>query len=202
MILKKILKKIKNSLFSNPQTEKGLFFTKDYFLDKKYKIGDFTYGYPNVVFDNEVANLYIGKFCSIADNVTIFLGGNHRMDWITTYPFSVLDVYFSEASGIKGHPSTKGDVVIGNDVWIGRGVTIMSGVMIGDGAVIATGSVVSKNIGDYEVWGGNPAKLLKKRFSDYEIKRLKELQWWNWDNKKIRNSIDVLCSNNIDALEI
>lgn len=103
-------------------------------------------------FENEESNLIIGKFCSIAGGVTIFLGGNHRLDWISTYPFNMLEEEFPEAKMIKGHPATKGDVKIGNDVWIGQNAVIMSGIIIGNGAVIAANSVVTKNIKDYEVW--------------------------------------------------
>lgn len=190
-LIKKILKKESKKDSFKP------FFTKDIFKGKKYEIGEYTYGHPEVLFENEDSNLIIGKFCSIADNVTIFLGGNHRMDWVTTYPFSALRKYFPEAAHIKGHPDTKGDVIIGNDVWIGRNVIIMSGVTIGDGAVIAAGSVVSKNVGEYEVWGGNPAVLMKKRFDEEIIKKLLDLKWWDWDIDKINKNVHFLCSNNI-----
>lgn len=196
--IKKIVSKIKT--YINPPKQPIPFFTKDIFKDKKYSIGEYTYGRPTILFENQEANLIIGKFCSIADGVVIFLGGNHRTDWITTYPFNVLITYFPEAKDIKGHPATKGNVIIGNDVWIGLNVTIMSGVSIGDGAVIAAGSVVSKNIGDYEIWGGNPARLLKKRFDDDTIIKLQNLKWWNWEISRIKENTETLCSQKIDLL--
>lgn len=199
-IIKKIVAKIK--IFINPPQQPSPYFTKDIFKDKKYKIGEYTYGKPNVLFENKNANLTIGKFCSIADGVTIFLGGNHRTDWITTYPFNALTAYFPEGKDIEGHPATKGDVFIGNDVWIGLNVVIMSGVSIGNGAVIAAGSVVSKNIGDYEVWGGNPSRLLKQRFDDCKIKELQDLKWWDWEISIIRENIPHLCSDNLSFLKI
>lgn len=84
------------------------------------------------------------------------MGGNHRTDWLTTYPFGHIhkDI-FTNFSGV-GHPATKGSVVIGNDVWIGTNVTIMSGVSIGDGAVIANNSHVVKDVLPYSIVGGNP----------------------------------------------
>ena len=194
-----IKSKIRNYLF--PPEKSKPFYTKDDFKDKKYIIGDYTYGNPEVIFDNENANLSIGKFCSIADNVTIFLGGNHKTDWLTTYPFTVLNGSYPEAKHIKGHPATKGNVTIGNDVWIGRNVIILSGVSIGNGAVIAAGSVVTKNVGDYEIWGGNPCKFIKKRFNDETIQSLKEMKWWNWDISKIKENIPELCSANIINLK-
>ena len=135
------------------------------------KIGAFTYGFENISIKqwNEGAALTIGKFCSIGPNITIFLGGNHRTDWITTFPFGHI---FTEQLGghsIEGHPITNGEVLIGNDVWIGYGATIMSGIKIGDGAVISANATVVKDVKPYEIVGGNPAKLIKKRFTDEVI---------------------------------
>lgn len=178
-------------------TERPSIYTKDIFKDKNYNIGAYTYGKPNVIFDNQGTNLKIGKFCSIAANVTIFLGGNHRTDWISTYPFNVLSDDFPAAKKIAGHPATKGDVIIGNDVWIGNNVTILSGITVGDGAVIATGAIVSKNIGAYEVWGGNPAVLIKKRFDDKQIQKLLNIKWWDWEIEKINKNVELLCNQNI-----
>ena len=94
-----------------------------------------------------------------------------------------------------GHPSTKGDVTIGNDVWIGSNVTIMSGVTNGDGAVIANNSHVVKNVEAYSLAGGNPAKLIKYRFTPEQIEALLKIKWWYWDDAKIT---PFLCNNNID----
>jgi len=167
---------------------------------KRYDIGDYTYGNPKILFPNGEAALKIGKFCSIADGVTIFLGGNHRTDWISTYPFNVVFNDDLSCSEIKGHPSTKGDVIIGNDVWIGSYVTILSGVTIGDGAVIAANAVISKNVGKYEIWGGNPAKMIRMRFTDLEIQILERVRWWDWGIDKIKRNSHLLCSGNIDQL--
>ena len=88
----------------------------------------------------------------------------------------------------------KGDTVIGNDVWIGQNVTIMPGVKIGDGAIIAANSTVVKSVEPYTIYGGNPAKYIKKRFSDEKIEFLLKLQWWNWDEEKIFNNLEKLTS--------
>lgn len=201
---KKIKKRIKKSIKQKlqtvftPPTITPPFFTKVYFKDKPFEIGEFTYGNPKVLFGNDQSNLFIGKFCSISAQVTILLGGNHRTDWISTYPFSVLSSEFPEAKSIEGHPSTKGNVIIKNDVWIGREVIILSGVTIGNGAVIAAGSVVTKDVGDYEIWGGNPARFIKKRFDEETIARLLELNWWEWELSKIKENMSVLCSGDTD----
>lgn len=199
LILKKIYRKFKNFFFRKKavRLKSNLLYTKDIFKHKPYIIGDYTYGTPQILFDDQGTLLTIGKFCSIAGNVTIFLGGNHRTDWITTYPFNILYEDFSNAKDFVGHPATKGDVIIGNDVWIGNDVTILSGVKIGDGAVIGTGSMITKNVGPYEIWGGNPGKLIKKRFEQETIDELLKLQWWNWHPDMINEKIQLLCSHNI-----
>jgi len=162
--------------------------------------GKYTYfaDTPNILWQNDDAKLIIGNFCSIAKNLKIYLGGNHRTDWVTTYPFG--HTYQNIFNSYDGHglPSTKGDVIIGNDVWIGDNVTIMSGVTIGDGVVIANNSHVVKNIEPYSLVGGNPAKLIKYRFSQEQISKLLEIKWWHWDDDKINQFAHVLCNNNID----
>jgi acetyltransferase-like isoleucine patch superfamily enzyme len=148
--------------------------------------------------ENDKANLVIGKFCSIAGNLNIYLGGDHRTDWVTTYPFgNIHNNIFNKFDG-TGHPKTNGDVIIGNDVWICDNVTIMSGVTIGDGAVIACNSHVVKNVEPYSIVGGNPAKLIKYRFTPEQIEKLLEIKWWNWEDEKINDFTPVLCNNNID----
>ena len=161
----------------------------------------YTYGLKNIrVRDwGEGADVKVGSFCSIADNVTIFIGGNHRTDWVTTYPFGHIHKDVFDHHG-KGHPATKGDVVIGNDVWIGSGSTILSGIKIGDGAVIAANSVVVKDIPAYAIAGGNPAKVLKMRFSRKQIDKLLQNPWWELSDSRINDLIPLLCSNDIEAL--
>ena len=162
-------------------------------------IGKYTYGTENIklFWSNENTTLSIGNFCSIAQNVNIYLGGNHRTDWITTYPFGhIYQNKFNIFNG-NGHPSTKGNVIIGNDVWIGANVTIMSGVKINDGAVIANNSHVVKNVEPYSLLGGNPAKLIKYRFTKEQIDKLLEIKWWYWDDEKINTFTPLLCSGNI-----
>lgn len=162
--------------------------------ESKLSVGRFTYGFENLHIRQwgEGATLEIGAFCSLADKITIFLGGNHRTDWITTFPFG--HIYQSElgGTGIDGHPTTKGDVVIGNDVWIGSGVTIMSGVNIGDGAVIAANACVTNNVACYTMSGGNPAKPIKQRFDDEIVAFLLKLRWWDLPLEDIRMLTNIL----------
>jgi virginiamycin A acetyltransferase len=162
---------------------------------KRYDVGRWTYGEPDILHWGEPATLRVGAFCSIAKGVAIFLGGNHRTDWVTTFPFSE---FWECAKHIPGHPATRGDVVIGNDVWIGDGATILSGVHIGDGAVVAARAVVTKDVPAYGIVAGNPALLVRTRFTADEISTLQRIAWWRWDDEKIKEAMPVLLNDNID----
>ncbi len=160
----------------------------------RYEIGDWTYGKPAVMTWDGSCTLKIGRFCSISDGVVILLGGEHRTDWVTTYPFNIL---FPDAAGFQGHPHTKGDVVIGNDVWIGTGAMILSGVSVGNGAVIGARSLVTHDVPPYGIVGGNPARLIRLRFSESEIALLQEIAWWDWEVQMIKEAWPLLLSNNV-----
>jgi acetyltransferase-like isoleucine patch superfamily enzyme len=168
-----------------------------YYPEHFIKIGDYTYGHPAMMCWDDKTSVTIGKFCSIARGVTIMVGGEHRSDWITTYPFNRLMKSFR---GIEGHPHRKGDIVIGNDVWIGGGTKIMSGVKIGNGCVIGANSLVTKDIPAYCVCGGLPAKIIRKRFSDEIISKLQEIRWWDFSEKEITEIIPLLQSEEIEEL--
>lgn len=139
----------------------------------------------------------VGNFCAIADNVTIFLGGNHRNDWVSAYPFNRLADIMPEAQRIFGYVTSKGNVTIGNDVWIGSHVTILSGVTIGDGAIIGAYSVVAKSIPPYAIAVGNPARVIRYRFDEQTITRLLRLKWWDWAPETIEQYIHLLCSSEV-----
>ena len=164
------------------------------------KIGKYTYHKYNIniKWDLSGKDLIIGNFCSIADNVTIYLGGNHRSDWVTTYPFGHIHQYVFDNFDGAGTPITNGDVKIGNDVWISANVTIMSGITIGDGAIIANNSHIVKDVEPYSIVGGNPAKLIRYRFTKEQIEKLLEIKWWYWDDEKINHYLPLLCNENID----
>jgi len=175
------------------------FYSQKVFKEKysQYEIGKGTYGVPEIYDWNEGSTLIIGSYCSISSNVKIYLGGHHRSDWISTYPFPA---FINKAKSIKNFGGTNGDVIIGSDVWICANVIILSGVTIGNGAVIANGSVVTKNVKDYEVVGGNPAKHIKYRFTHGTIHELLNIAWWDWEQNEIENIPEMLCSDNINML--
>jgi len=162
----------------------------------QYSIGRGSYGDLRVLEFGEGANLQIGAYCSFAKGVQIFLGGEHRTDWVTTYPFSALDARFRS---IVGHPKTRGDVRIGNDVWIGREAMVMSGVTIGDGAVIGARAVITRDVPPYAIAAGNPGQVVRERFSPDVIKRLLAQSWWNWSDARIAAAVPLLLSNDIEA---
>ena len=143
----------------------------------------------------EGATLQIGAFCSIADDVLILLGGEHRIDWVTTYPFSY---FWPAGKNIKGFPMSKGDVIIGNDVWIGTEAIILSGVNIGDGAVIGARAVVTKDVPPYAIVVGNPARVVQYRFDEATIQRLLEIKWWEWNDLRISKALHFLLSSKVD----
>ena len=164
------------------------------------KIGRYTYGIENVKYDdyNSYTELRIGNFCSISNDVRIFLGGNHRTDWVSTYPFGCIHKDIFKAFDGKNQAISKGNVIIGNDVWIGHSATIMSGVTIGDGAVVGAEAVVTKNVPPYAIVVGNPGRVVKKRFTDAVIEELLRIKWWDWDDAAIDEISPLLCSQNID----
>lgn len=161
-----------------------------------YEVGVWSYGYPKIYRWGNDSTLKVGKYCSFGGEVAIFLDGEHRTDWVTTYPFIS---FWPEGQGFTGHPATKGDVVIGNDVWVGYGSTILSGVSLGDGAVVAAGSVVTKAIPPYAIAGGNPARIIKLRFEAGEIEQLQRIAWWNWPHQDVVDALPMLLAQDIQA---
>lgn len=162
-----------------------------------YYIGVGTYGSPRVLTWGVHGALRIGRYCSIAEGVTILLGGEHRLDWVTTFP---LHNYFVGSGCIAGQQRTKGDVQIGNDVWIGRDAMVLSGARIGDGAVVGARSVVRGRVRPYEIVAGNPARFVGFRFSAERVAALLALRWWEWPEERIRQAMPLLLSCNVEGL--
>lgn len=204
----------KTKLYPN-ENIKTLCYISNLLKKKNVEIGDYTYYSDNKNspenFYNNIEHHYeflgdkliIGKFCAIAEGIKFIMNGaNHRMDGITTYPFNIFACGWEKVTPKLEQLPFKGDTVIGNDVWIGQNVTIMPGVKIGDGAIIATNSTVTKDVEPYAIVGGNPAKIIKKRFSDEIIKLLLELQWWNWADEKIFDNLEKLvAASDIDTIK-
>lgn len=160
---------------------------KDESFFKYVKVGKKTYGPIKAIYSNNpLERLEIGNFCSIGSGTTFMMGSEHSYKGVSTFPFKV------KILGEKSEAETKGPIVVKDDVWIGENVLILSGVTIGKGAVIAAGSVVVKDIPPYAIAGGNPAKIIKLRFTESTISYLKDIDFSKLDNAKIYKNIEVL----------
>ncbi len=193
---------------------KGNIFIKNMISESNIHIGDFTYAHMESLEGEKVLrslvpysfgnkNLRIGKFCSIGFG-TQFISpyANHQMHSFTTYPFWHV---FSNKDNIRPwheDAKSKGDTTVGNDVWFGRECMIMPGVHIGDGAVIAARALVTQDVPPYAVVGGNPAKIIKYRFSAEIISELLQIRWWDWDLDKIVKHHGVLMEGKIEKLRM
>jgi virginiamycin A acetyltransferase len=147
--------------------------------------------------------LVIGKFCALATGVEFIMNGaNHALGGFSTYPFSIFqngwEKDFDPQVFLDG---SRGDTRIGNDVWIGTGATIMPGVTIGDGAVIGAKAVVGSDVPPYSIALGNPARVVRKRFSGRVTNRLLEIAWWDWPVEKITRHLAAIRSADVDRLE-
>ena len=162
--------------------------------------GKYTYGREHLTINQwgEDTTLHIGAFCSLGRDITIYLGGNHRKDWVTTFPFGNQYPQIFNNFPHKTWLAPAKDVVIGNDVWIANNVKIKCGVTIGDGAIIATNSYVVKDVEPYSIVGGNPARFIKYRFEPEQIEKLLKIKWWEWEDSKINDNIPLLCNDNIN----
>lgn len=146
--------------------------------------------------------LIIGKFCSIACGAKfLFTSGNHTQKSLSTYPFPIFfEEWDLDKKQVASAWDNKGDIVIGNDVWIGYEAVILSGVHIGDGAIIGTRAVVTKDVTPYAVVGGIPAKEIKKRYNEDTIRKLQQIEWWNWSFDKIQQFLPHIMNGEVDRL--
>ncbi|MBQ4899795.1 Vat family streptogramin A O-acetyltransferase [Paenibacillus sp. Marseille-P2973] len=201
-----------NAIFPNPSM-KRICYIKNVITRSNISIGDYTYyDDPDGAdqFESHVTHHYeflgdklvIGRFCAIAKGIEFVMNGaNHRMNSVTTYPFNIMGEGWETVPVSLDQFPFKGDTVIGNDVWIGQNVTIMPGVHIGDGAIIAANSLVAKDIPAYHIAGGNPCRIIKKRFDDELISYLEQLKWWDWPADKIFDNLEILCSSDLEMIK-
>lgn len=151
--------------------------------------------------ESGVDRLIVGSFCSIGSGAAFIMAANqgHRNDWASSFPF----FYMPEVPHFAGSLDAfqpAGDTVIGHDVWIGSEAIIMPGVRVGDGAVIGTRALVTRDVEPYAIVGGNPAKVIRKRFDDERIAMLLEMKWWDWSDARLGEAMPLLCSGDIAAL--
>jgi len=164
-------------------------------------VGRWSYGNPKIYRWDFKSKLIIGNFCSLGPEIKIYLGGNHRTDWLTTFPFPANQFLknFDKAKKIKNFHHSRGNIRIGNDVWIGGHSIILSGSLIGDGCVIGAGSLVTGKLDPYCIYAGNPIKKIRNRFRKAIIKKIIQTNWWNLDDQIINDISKYLCSNNYKA---
>ncbi|UFS67399.1 type B chloramphenicol O-acetyltransferase [Paracoccus denitrificans] len=151
--------------------------------------------------DEGADRLIIGSFCSIGSGAGFIMAGNqgHRNDWISSFPFYWMPEVPAFAGAANGYQPA-GDTVIGSDVWIGSEAVIMPGIRIGDGAVIGTRALVTRDVEPYAIVGGNPAKVIRKRFDDRQIGLLLEMRWWDWSDEQLHAAIPLLTSGEVEGL--
>lgn len=187
-------------------------YIKNFITRKNIIVGDYTYYddpmgpekfEENVLyhFDFVGDKLIIGKFCAIARNVKFIMNGaNHSLNGFSTYPFYIFKNGWEHAIPDSiNHPDIE-DTIVGNDVWIGYKATIMPGVKIGHGSIIASKAVVTKDVSPYSIVGGNPAKVIRKRFDEETINNLVNIAWWDWPVEKITEKLPEIINNNLSRL--
>lgn len=180
-------------------------FLKNFITRDNIIVGDFTYyddpAGPEHFETNNVLyhyaftgdKLVIGKFCAIAKDAKFIMNGaNHKISGISTYPFGIFGTGWEKGIPKLEDLPYKGDTVVGSDVWFGYDCMVMPGVHIGDGAIIAARSVVTRDVEPYAVVGGNPAKVIRKRFDDATIAELLRIRWWDWDVETITANIEAI----------
>jgi len=147
--------------------------------------------------------LSIGAFCAIATGARfMFPDANHAMAGPSTYPFGILGGAFAEALPLTDYLwRPAGETVVGHDVWIGTEALVMPGVRIGHGAVIGARAVVTRDVPDYAVVAGNPARVVRRRFPEEVAARLVALAWWDWPPERIAQAGPLLVNGDVAGLE-
>jgi virginiamycin A acetyltransferase len=154
----------------------------------------------NIISWSDEYHIHLGKYNSIGRDCNFFLHANHRVDWITTSSqlWGPVTPEIADMHMKMGHPTCKGDIIIENDVWIGAKSTIMSGIKIGNGAVVGSSSVVTKDVPPFAIVVGNPAKVIKYRFTEDQISSLLKIAWWDWEEERIKNTAMDLWSGDVN----
>jgi acetyltransferase-like isoleucine patch superfamily enzyme len=161
-------------------------------------MGNMSYYAPNVIkFKGDTGRVIIGNFASVAPDADFYVGGLHRVEWVSLYGLRAM----LELPGAyeDGFTHGRGDIVVGSDTWVTNGCTVMSGVTIGDGAVVGTKAVVAKDVRPYAIVVGNPAKEIGRRFSDEQVEALLRIKWWDWPTELVKARVDALSSPDVDA---
>ena len=185
-----------NAVVKDPSIEVG-----DYTVYNDFVSDPLLFERNNVLYHYPINHerLIIGKFCSIACGAKfLFNCANHTLKSLSTYTFPLFyEDWGLDKSDVVTAWDNKGDIVVGNDVWIGYEAVVLAGVTIGDGAIIGAYAVVAKDVTAYSVAVGNPARVVKKRFSDELTELLLKARWWDWPIEEITEFLPVLTSGDL-----
>lgn len=166
---------------------------------QQYDIGKYSWGHLTIANKSPGCALTVGRYCSFAFGVEVFLGGEHRTDFVSTYRFGKYPPFDEWYAPSEQTAVGRGDITIGNDVWIGRGAMILSGVTLGDGVIVGAGSVVRQSAPPYAIVVGNPARVAGFRFAPEQIEALLRIRWWDWDEERVRGALEQIMSDDIQA---
>lgn len=166
---------------------------------KQFDIGKYSWGHLTVANKSPGCELKIGRYCSFAFGVEVFLGGEHRSDFVSTYRFGKYPPFSEWYRPESDTAVARGDITIGNDVWIGRGAMILSGVTLGDGVIVGAGSVVRQSAPPYAIVVGNPARVAGFRFSPEQIAALLRIKWWDWSEERIVGALHRMMTDGIES---
>ena len=156
----------------------------------------------NVLYHYGPERLVIGRYCALGTGTRFIMNGaNHRMDGPSTFPFPTMGGAWAGHFDLITDLPGRGDTVVGNDVWFGHGATVMPGVRIGHGAIVAAGAVVTRDVPDYGIVGGNPARLLRTRYDAEDVDRLLAAAWWDWPVEQVTAHVRTIMSGSVDELE-
>jgi acetyltransferase-like isoleucine patch superfamily enzyme len=171
---------------------------QQHIADGTLVMGNMSYYAPNVVkYTGDTGRVIIGNFASVAPDADFYVGGLHRTEWVSQYGLRAMLAL--PGAHEDGFTHGRGDIVVGSDTWVTNGVTVMSGVTIGDGAVVGTKAVVAKDVRPYAVVVGNPAREIRRRFSDEQVEALLRIRWWDWPTEKVKEHVALLTSPDVDA---
>jgi virginiamycin A acetyltransferase len=167
-------------------------FLRPLVTDPRIEVGEYTYyddpddalGFERdaVLYAHGPERLVIGRYCAIASGVRFVMpGANHADLGPSTFPFGIFGEPWAERTmDLVMGAESRGDTVVGNDVWLGYRALVLPGVTIGHGAVVAAASVVASHVPPYAIVGGNPARVIRRRYDDEDVERLLRAAWWDW----------------------